>query len=434
MDGALHRLPGMAGAADSPDLSFSCRLILTMSTIVLYMKKIVLIATLLLLSFSLYSQEMKLYAPFPSRIKAETSGTDVVITWKDASDVEGGTYEIFRADVALTADNLYLAEKIGETTSGKESYSDTPQAGEELFYAVFVRDERQVYKICIPYRNVTTSPVSVEESDIEETKSTTISNLTTEIFDDDVTLSYDSSLEERTVIVFRSTFVIDSYEKLVKSVLVNEDRGSERSLIDNPMAGLSYYYAAVDGDLYRSGSRNLLYEGNYTSQPVTVKFSHEITEENRYVKSAMPLPLLKISADLESGEELEKRDDPVVKGSISSETLRSVNRLIDRTPPAWKQLEKVTLAYNRNINRLVTSLFAAGFWERCADELDIYTTSKYDEETRSQSHFYRGQCYFHLGEYNKALRELIMVEDQYYVETQPFLEAIYSIKRSERNS
>lgn len=394
------------------------------------MKRNALLLTVLILSSWLYSQEMKLYAPFPSRIKAETSGAQVLITWKDSGDVEGGNYEVYRGDTALTADNLYLAEKIGETSAGIENYRDTPPTGTEFYYAVFVRDEAQVYKICIPYRNVTTSPVSVEESDIEETISTVISGITAEVFEDDVSITYESSLEERNVLLFRSTVPINTYEQLIKSVIVNEDTGSERGYLDNPMAGLEYYYAAVDGDLYRTGSEKLLYAGNFTTFPVHVKFSHEIQEENRYIKSAMPLPLLKISTDLKSGDLLEEREDPEEETRISSGTLRDVRRLIDRSRLPYEPVEATTLAYNRNINSIVTSYFAAGIWDQCIDRLEEYTTLRYDEETRQQSHFYRGQAYFFSGLYNKAMLEFIMVEEDFFVETRPFFDAIYSLKRT----
>ncbi|MBB6480246.1 hypothetical protein [Spirochaeta isovalerica] len=394
------------------------------------MKVQFLITALVLLLSPLFSQEMKLYAPFPSRLEAVTSGSDIVLTWKDAVDVDEGTYEIFRADRALTADNLYLAEKIGTVPGGTQTFKDKPPSGAQVYYAVFVNDSTQVYKICIPYRNVTISPVSIEESDIEETRSTVISNLTAQIFDSDVAISYDSSLEERSIILFRSTSVIDSYDKIIKSVLIGEDSGSQTSIIDNPIAGLNYYYAAIDAALYRSGSRNLLYSGNYTTDPVHIKFSHEITEDNRFVKSAMPLPLLKISSDLKSGEKLEERRNTDYDRTLEPETLNQIRRMIEREKTIPDQPEKTVLAYNKNINPIVTSYFAGGLYERCADALEPFLSSLNDRETREQSHFYRGQCFYYLGRYNEALLELIMVEKTYYRETEPFFNAIYrEIKR-----
>jgi len=390
------------------------------------MKAQLLIPVMLVLLFPLYSQEMKLFAPFPSRLEAVTSGTEVHLSWKDALDVEEGAYEIFRAEVALTADNLHLAEKIGEVPGGAQTFKDAPTPGVPVYYAVFVRDSVQVYKICIPYRNVTTTPVSIEESDLEEARSTVISDLKAQLFESDVALSYTSSLEGRDIILFRSTSLIDTYDKLIKSIVVSEEQGSLSTLIDNPIAGLEYYYAAVDAALYRSGSRNLLYDGNYTVNPVHIKFSHELKEDNRYIKSAMPLPLLKISADLRSGEKLEESDEPLVSGAISEETLNSIRRMIQREKPLWNPPEKSTLAYNANINPIITTYFARNDWERSLMELKPYISSQYDRETRFQSHFYQGQCFYYIGQYEEALLEFIMVEENYYRETHPFFQAIYS--------
>lgn len=400
-----------------------------MSTIIKDMYKKILLTAFILINTFLFSQEMKLYAPFPSRINVETIGPNVVITWKDSVDVEEGNYEIYRAESPLTADNLYLAEKIGESASDVGVYEDQPPMDTDFYYAVFARDSEQVYKICIPYRNVTTSPVSVQKSDIEETKSTVISELETEVIDDEVYITFQSSDTERNVLIFRSNSPILTYESLTSSVLVGEIAG-ELKLTDKPLAGLEYYYAAIDGDLYRSGNQKLLYLGNYTISPVPIRFSHEINEDNRFVKSAMPLPLLKITEDLKSGEKLEERKEQETDQTISDKSLELVRKLYNKSEPAYRSLSKITLAYNKNINPIVTSYFAASQWEICVSELEKYTTDHYDDETNTQSHFYRGQAYFFSRQYNEALLEFIMVENELYVETKDFLDAIYEVLRS----
>ncbi|MBI9100525.1 MAG: hypothetical protein JEY91_18750, partial [Spirochaetaceae bacterium] len=387
-----------------------------MSIIIKDMKKIILLSVFIILSNALFSQEMKLYAPFPSRIKVETSGTEVIISWKDAKDVAEGRYEIYRAGIALTADNLMVAEKIGESDPGIQVYRDTPPVGSELFYAVFVKDSTQVYKICIPYRNVTTTAIKIEESDIEETKSSTISQLTAAVSDTEVKLNLQSSREEREIILFRNTTEINSYETLLKSIYITEKKGSSIEFTDDPMAGIDYYYAAVDGGLYRSGNENLLYEGNYTKTPIKVKFSYEVTTDALYVKSPMPLPLLKVTADLESGVLLNRQEIQETTGTISHKTLESVNRLIGRTYPGYSQVEAITLSYNRNINSIIATLFLNKKWSETVNQLEPYTSRNFDEETRFQSHFYRGQALYYLGKYNEALLEFIIIEKTFYVE------------------
>ncbi len=388
------------------------------------------IISMFFLTTVLFSQEMKLYAPFPSRIKAETSGTQISISWKDAKDVLDGSYEIYRANVALTADNLYLAERIGDVQAGVGSYKDTPPLGIDLFYAIFARDSTQVYKICIPYRNVTTSAVKIDESDVEETMSTVISNINSRIFGTDVFMEYQSTLEDRETMMFRSTTQIDTYEKLLKSVNISEDSGTIVKYTDNPMAGIEYYYAAVDKELYRLGSENLLYEGNYTTDPVLVKFSHEVEDDSRYTKATMPLPLLKLSADLESGEILGERKQPESNGSISNENIQSINRLIGITAPVYAPVEPTVLSYNKNINPIISTHFLKRDWSESISLLENYTSLTYDEETRIQSHFYRGQAYYFMARYNKAMVEFIMVEKELFVETESFFSSIYSFKKS----
>lgn len=392
------------------------------------MKKKVLICSLIFLTTILFSQEMKLYAPFPSRITAKTSGIKIDISWKDAKDVAEGNYEIYRAGVALTGDNLYLAEKIGEVPSGVGYFSDVPPLGTDFFYAVFVKDSNQVYKICIPYRNVTTAAVRINESDVEETVSTIISSLKARVIGKEVYLEYLSAIESRQTLLFRSTSMIDTPEILLKSVNIAENSGLKVQMTDTPMAGITYYYAAVDKELYLKGSHNLLYEGNYTTGPLHVKFSHEVEDDNRYTKATMPLPLLKLTSELETGALLNEQKTPEITGSISSGNLESIRRLVGKSRVVYKPLEASVLSYNKNINNIVSTSFLNRNWAESISRLENYISLSYDKETRNQSHFYRGQSYYFMGDYKRALLELIMVEKDLYVETRPFFSAIYNIQ------
>jgi hypothetical protein len=390
-------------------------------------KKLLLIPMLLTLSF-LYSQEMKLYAPFPSRITTETSGENILLTWKDAKDISEGSYEIYRSEKAITADNLNLAEKIGQVPSDTQLFTDTPPIGEDYYYAVFANDSTRTYKICIPYRNVTTSAIRISESDIEETKSTMISRFSAQSIDTEVQLNFLSSLINRKILIFRSTSPIENYENLLKSVNVAEVSGSEIHYTDNPIAGIDYYYAAVDGELYRSGSMKLLYEGNYTREKVQVKFSHEVERDEQYVKSLMPLPLLKIASDLESGLLIKELAAPQIRGTISDENILSINRLIGPDDyPVYEKMTPELLGYNKNINSIISTYFLNKRWEDTVNSLENYTSLNFDSETRKQSHFYRGQSYFFMGRYNKALLEFIMIKKDLFAETEPWFDAIYSL-------
>lgn len=391
------------------------------------MKIKVFISLLLFLTSILFSQEMKLYAPFPSRIKAEKSGTEIVVTWKDSKDVINGSYEIYRAGVALTAENLYQAEKIGDVEVGVQIYSDTPPLGTDLYYAIFAKDPSQVYKICIPYRNVTTVAVKVDKSDIEEAISTVITGIEATVYNTEVNLKYSSSLEDRQIILFRSTSIIDSYEELLKSIVITESSGTLQDYTDTPLAGIKYYYAAVDGELYRSGSKNIIYDGNFTNEGVLVKFSHELEDDVRYSKGAMPLPLLKMNTDLESGEHLHQLKSPESTENISRENLQSIKELIQKSLQADTPLEPAVLSYNKKINSIISVYFLQKSWSETISRLENYTSRSFDEDTRIQSHFYRGQSYFFLGMYNEAMVEFIMIEKDLYVETAPFFEAIYNI-------
>ncbi len=339
--------------------------------------------------------------------------------------MEDGEYEIYRSSTAITAADLYLAEKIGETVSGVESYTDTPPTGTDLFYAVFAKDSSQSYKICIPYRNVSTDAVKIAEANIEETKSTIISNLKIESSETVVNISLQSSNEKREVLIFRSTTPIDTYKKIRGSLKLTQTTGSIIEYADSPIAGIGYYYAAVDAELFGVGGRTLLYEGNYSMKPIEVRFSHDLIDDALYVKSKMPLPLLKIRADLESGEILSEKKDPLTMGSISSYNISLTKRLIGTTKDDFQEIKAVQLYGNEDINEIINNYFISSNWEKTISELEPFTSLYTRDKTRIESHFYRGQAFYFNKDYYKSMLEFIMIEKDMYVETAPWFNALY---------
>ena len=103
------------------------------------------------------------FAPFVSRLKAETQGSSVVLTWKDSSDARG-PLRIHRHIEEITDSNFADAKSIAEVPYGVGSYTDYPSDTLQYFYAVTVADETgKRYDLLIPFRNKTLSPRGVQE-------------------------------------------------------------------------------------------------------------------------------------------------------------------------------------------------------------------------------------------------------------------------------
>ena len=98
------------------------------------------IALFFLSSVLVFSQdEEELPFPFVSLLKAEPAGFQIKLSWRDAPETVT-KYLVYRYTEELTAENLAMAQTIGQVAPGVQFFIDTPPDEKAYFYAVLAQD------------------------------------------------------------------------------------------------------------------------------------------------------------------------------------------------------------------------------------------------------------------------------------------------------
>src|SRR6056297_457595 len=159
-----------------------------MSINITYMCKTVLhfvfLGMFLISSQSLLANEI--FAPFVSGLSVTLQENSVTLSWKPAPE-EIENYEIFRSTEPFSENNFHMARKIGTVSQDTTVYTDYPPSTDSYYYAILGRrNEEKLYKLFIPYRNITMSPVSVDRTESLDEVTAKISHLSAEKSQDSI--------------------------------------------------------------------------------------------------------------------------------------------------------------------------------------------------------------------------------------------------------
>lgn len=392
---------------------------------------------LALFSFSLWSQQTGVFTPFISRLKAESRGTAILLSWKDTQDVSGD-YLIFRSTEEITEENFISATQVGIVESGKQQFTDYPYDLRQYYYLVLCRDDQTTYEQFIPFRNKTITPVSAEYLAQESDRAAVITNISTTINDDYVRLEFDVDKPERELIIYRSTNVIAFEENLLTSTVISIQPGTKTFYIDYAVPGVGYYYAVFDADLIKSGVYRFSPEENITLRPMEIAISREaITETTETSRRSLPLPLLILPNEISSGIPLASSIGLSLperqKLNPQSETI--ISQLISWLPEKeeWdprpivlpEEEEEDLSGARRDLQEIIQNQFANSQWLDCETNLQLFLRTRRDSGVENRSRFYLGQCYYFKGELEKALIEWLYIREDLYTETAPWIYTVF---------
>lgn len=411
-----------------------------MSINIAYMCKSVLhfaFLCMFLISFQPLSAN-ETFAPFVSGLSVTLQENSVTLSWRSAPE-EIEVYEIFRSTEPFSEETFDKARKIGSVSQDISAYTDYPPSTNSYYYAVLGRkNENTLYKLFIPYRNITVSPVAVERTESIDEVATKISQLRAQRAQDSIQLQFESSKPERKVIVYRSTSKIESEKDVVSAQALATFTSGEESFTDFPLGGIGYYYAVIDAKAARAGSYDFVPGKNTLVAPVELPMDTQIAAGPGRVESRItPLPYLLLN-----------RSDSTAPGLLS----KSPATLDEKTNSAWKQLEKQiateetegsvlpdilpidkgakTDGANKQLAELVGKSFPAdpddqAAWQNAEKQFARFFDMSRTDKVLSRAHYYMGQVYYFQGNYKKAFFEFLMAQDTLYTQVQPWLERIY---------
>jgi hypothetical protein len=404
------------------------------------MKKIC-IFLLLLLCANLFSQNSteSVFAPFVSRLKASSQGLQIILTWKNSTDVMGKK-NIYRYDKEITDTNYKEAELIATVGENIESYTDTPKKLDtKYYYAVLIQNKNgRLYKIFIPYRNKTTTGAVISLAKTENKSAAVVSDLTASASKNKVVLNFKSSRPDRTLMVYRSTQPIYSAADILKASFSQTVHSSSISFTDVPIAGVDYYYAVIDAGLVESGEVSFTKGENTLEKPVSLAISSGTMGIPKSYKRAFPLPALNILWDVESGVELETPRPLLLPSTIPVKpaTQSAINALkaeMEKFPAQEKQVEILSVDKTENaggeadtLKAIITGSLSKKQFPESELRLKDFLQTHHSPEVEARTHFYLAQAYYFQKKYRPAFLEFLLAEDTYYAEVQSWLTVCFN--------
>jgi hypothetical protein len=402
------------------------------------MKNISLISALILMflmTHSAYTSDNYVFAPFVSRLKAVENDSSIKLSWKDSRDIKGSCL-IYRHTEKISRNNFSDAFLVAEIPLETENYTDTAMAETDFYYSVLVKNETgNIYDIFIPYRNVTSNPVSISNIKKIDDNITHISYLRVSEKKDSLYLTFRSSNPERNAAVLRSSRPIFTVEDIKTAALLSIIPSLKGSYTDFPIAGIPFYYCVVDAQLLKSYNITIIPFENSTISPSEIKISDNSIaafQKAVYLRPE-PLPAIFIDRDVITGRKISSGyNNFFPEKDIKPVTEKIILSIIKENPLAESVMESEILNpddyYNQKENIqlsvLIERYFFKNEWAELKKKLMDFIRTSDRKSLKDRGSFYLGQCYYFTGEYNRAYLEFLASSDSFYPESKKWMNNI----------
>jgi len=300
-------------------------------------------------AFSQYDEEVL----YPTLISVKYAAGSIIISFEPLS-LPDITYRIYRSVTPLmSGDNLQGAVAVADITEPGIPYTDTPDMEGRFYYAVTVLMNGNEYTDLLPFQNVTVKPVnySPPPDTVKSIKISRADDSSAAVFFFPVKKEYTYSL------YISSQPIEDTGGKGPDLVLKSEEeRFTVKIEKEKP-----YFFLVITSN--RMGVTNpTVLPGKNTNREAFI-----VKKEEK--KKAVP------------GIEVKKKKEPP-KPQVSAKSL---------------------------IERNIKNNFYRGNYTGALREFNkILKRKDLSESRRGETHFYMGQCYFYIGEYDTAIRHFIL--------------------------
>ncbi|MFP4066050.1 MAG: hypothetical protein ACLFS5_00945 [Spirochaetaceae bacterium] len=390
-------------------------------------------------------QDDGVFSPFPSRLRVAVGDPEVRLTWRDAEESAIAGYLVYRHSREITRETFEEAERVSEVPPGTETYLDTPEPG-TYHYAVLARNEAgKPYRVFVPLRNRTTTPVRITESAEPEAPPTRITRISasSEEAADRIRVTFEAEPEERRLLLYRSRQPFEGPEALAEAVRVAEVTAEEGSVEDFTVPGVPYHYALVPTEIVEEGETPDFEPGvTTTAEPAALPLSSPrvtLPTFDGSARAGTPLPFLRLSHELEAPDVL-LPENPVSlrpRSTLPESTEEAVDRLLSELPErTGPGLEPRILPVDRDadgkgpasaLSSVVMGPFAAERYEEAEELLGNLLSSHLPEDVRARTHYYLGQVYALTDRPRKAVLQFLSARDNYYTETRRWIDGILRV-------
>jgi hypothetical protein len=390
------------------------------------------------------TMNQEVFAPFVSRLRVAVRDPQIRLTWRDSPDLNDGSYRVYRHTREITAGTIDDAELVAELDPGVETYLDTPEEEGSYYYAVLAAEaDGRTYPILVPFRNKTLRPVEVTRLATEEELAAEISDIRAQAQESTIVVVFDPSRNERTLAVYRSTEPFESLDAVSDATLLEEIDSTNRRFIDYPVPGVDYYYGVFDKVLIERGSVEVTSGANVLAEPVRVALaSRPVTQISvpPATKRRAPLPILRITSSIESGDRLPTPDvpRPGTARPVASTTQDAIDELLRHAPerapfdpeprvlPRERSGEGTGVA--QTLSRIISGEFADEDYGRAAELMETILDIPMSTELEQRIRFYLGQALYFEDERERAFMQFLMASEseELYTETRPWIDGLLS--------
>jgi hypothetical protein len=359
--------------------------------------------------------------PVVSGLAAIVTGTVVDLSWKPAEGI-GGDSIILRSDRPITATSAASAERRGTVSAATTSFSDTILAGKDYYYAVLSRDASGTeFTFFIPANNALLVAVS-SGAKAAPAGNAAISDFGAIRKDDAVILTWNVSIKNKNLILYRSTNPFADIGSLSQAVVVTSGSDLASPCTDYPVPGISWYYAILDEDTLSSAAVAFTAGVNTSSAPMEVPSAFaKLKRSNLATLRPMPLPWLNPSRKVEQS--------PV---RFPASTEKIIDSLVQAAPAAThttrepfifkSDLAAAAGGEEFSLKKILDGSFKNGDWAKTIIELNDFLSVRRTSGTASRAHFYLGEANYFSGNYQQSLLEFLNAEDLYYNQSREWIQ------------
>jgi hypothetical protein len=369
--------------------------------------------------------------PYVSMLSAESAGGQVKLTWQDAPDA-GGACLVYRYPQAVTARNLQDAQLVARVPAGTEYAVDAPPAGTAWFYAVMVEDSsKRLYPVVLPFRNVTSSPVTVQPEGAEAPTDARVTDIRAALSADGLgaEVSFRTSDARRDLLLFWGTSRMTRPEDLLGSTSrLTIDAGQTRFTVP-VLAGVDYHFAVLDAEAWKLGRARLAAGENVTAAPFQVPVGPGTAGfVTAPALRPFPLPALDVGVGVQTGAALDAAAPlalPAGRG-VSAETERAIAAILAGlgTPPPALRGQQILPAEGtppvdeeqKGLQAIVKGPFTGGDLPEAERQLRNFLGLNRRREVEGRARFYLGQVLYLQDRPREAFLEFLVCEDVLYAE------------------
>ena len=399
------------------------------------MRKVLLFLLLLNLVSPAFTQEAgtESFVPFVSKLKAKADESQILITWRNPSNLEG-VLLLYRHSTEIDQDNLNEALPVARLGADQESYRDTPPDDKLYYYALLIEDKSAVIReLFIPFRNKTSEGVRITAPPPVESEAARITGIKAEVVDDSVQVVFENSNPERNLLLFRGASPMITSEDLLNASAPLQLKPGTTRYVDYPIPGVESYYAVLDTETFKLGRLVLSAGENTTLRGVVVPLEVSrvaLPPVSSAAAAAPALPYLQLAEDSQSAFAIPPRReelDPLTEAAVS-------RVLASAAPLAAGQKALVILPEDRNepgsgestgLYDILQEHLLAGDYAGAESKLQGFLNLRRSPYTEARVRFYLAQAYYFQGLYEEALFEFVLSQGQLYAPVQPWLESCF---------